>query len=68
MEITREFLEARIAEYQQEKEKALMAANRFDGAIIATRVILEALDVPLFEEDDVQFAEEPEEGEEAGHA
>jgi hypothetical protein len=58
VEITKEFLEARMAEFKQEKEKALMMANRFDGAIIATQMMLEALGKPLFEEGDIELLDE----------
>ena len=44
MEITREFVEARIAELTREKEQHLVMANRFEGALIAMRMVLEELD------------------------
>ena len=43
MEITREFVEARTAELTREKEQHLAMANRFEGALIAMRMVLEEL-------------------------
>jgi len=44
VEITREFVEAQIAELTREKEQHLVMANRFEGALIAMRMVLEELD------------------------
>lgn len=60
MEITKEFLESRLAEYRQEREKALMMVNKLDGAMVATQLLIEVLDKPLFEEDEIEFVEENE--------
>jgi len=60
MEITKEFLESRLAEYRQEREKALMMVNKLDGAMVATQLLIEVLDKPLFEEDEIEFVEEKE--------
>ena len=52
MEITKEFLQARMAEFEQERNQHLALANRFEGALIALRVVLDELSRSEEEEDE----------------
>ena len=46
MKITKEFVEARMAEFKQQKEQHLQIANRFEGALLAMQVVLDELNKP----------------------